>query len=157
MPTKKITPVSIGIFWNPSDREGISLWMQMRDDPEESRFNGLWEFPGGKIEEGESPSQAVVREIVEEVGVNISDEKRIKFFGHYKIEREDSDILLHVFLIYGDQKLLSRGRWIQFQEGEGAAKIKRETLPPNEQIIDDILSWIRRARSVEDGESMVWN
>jgi len=35
-------------------------------------FKGGWEFPGGKIEEGESPEQAIVREINEELDTEIS-------------------------------------------------------------------------------------
>ena len=34
-------------------------------------YKGGWEFPGGKVEPGESPEQAVVREIKEELNTNM--------------------------------------------------------------------------------------
>lgn len=38
-------------------------------------FRGLYEFPGGKIEEGETPEEAIIREIKEELETTIKVEK----------------------------------------------------------------------------------
>lgn len=44
---------------------------------------GLWEFPGGKVEPGEDPAACVVREIREELGVEIALFSQRQSFGVY--------------------------------------------------------------------------
>ena len=48
------------------DRDGRVLIAQR---PEGKSMAGLWEFPGGKIEEGETPEYALMRELREEIGI----------------------------------------------------------------------------------------
>ncbi|WP_345719750.1 (deoxy)nucleoside triphosphate pyrophosphohydrolase [Qipengyuania polymorpha] len=45
-------------------------WLMHRR-PDEKHHGGLWEFPGGKVETGENPPSALVREIREELGIVI--------------------------------------------------------------------------------------
>ncbi|MDB5283825.1 MAG: Radical domain protein [Bacteroidota bacterium] len=66
------------------DKEG-RLLIYLRDDKPGISFPNHWDLFGGIIEEGETPEQALVREIQEELGITIS---RYGKFGEY----ESSDI-----------------------------------------------------------------
>jgi len=52
------------------DVEGRVLIAQR---PEGKSMAGLWEFPGGKVEPGETPEATLVRELNEEIGVSTSE------------------------------------------------------------------------------------
>lgn len=58
--------VAVGLVTDDAGR----VLMQRR--PERVMLGGLWEFPGGKVEAGETPAEACARELREELGIDVA-------------------------------------------------------------------------------------
>jgi 8-oxo-dGTP diphosphatase len=74
--TRKHTEVAVGILI----RADGALLLSTR--PEGKAYAGYWEFPGGKIEAGETVTEALRRELIEELGVTIADAHEWKVTEH---------------------------------------------------------------------------
>ena len=66
--TDSVRPWLIVVAAALVDRDGRVLVQQR---PEGGTMAGLWEFPGGKVEPGETPEAALVRELREELGIDV--------------------------------------------------------------------------------------
>jgi len=77
-PKKKVPhyDISVGIIHDDQDR----IFIQRR--AEDSMLGGLWEFPGGKKETGESIEETCVREVREEIGVEVTINSHFATINH---------------------------------------------------------------------------
>ena len=97
------------------------------------QYKGWWEFPGGKIEEGETPQEALVREIKEELTVEISVGELIKTIEY---DYPDFHLSMDCFLaeiISGEivLKEAEAGRWLTKEE-LGSVK----WLPADKELVE---------------------
>ena len=108
----KITQVAVAVIVNQKQQVCISLRNK------DAHQGGLWEFPGGKIEQGENVEQALVREIKEELNLEIINSRPLIRITH---EYVDKSVCLHVNKILGykgeatgmeDQIV----KWVSFSE-----------------------------------------
>ena len=68
------------------DRDG-RLLVYLRDSKPDIPFPNHWDFFGGHVEDGETPEQALVREVREEIGVEL---KHYEHFRDYTCEKGDA-------------------------------------------------------------------
>ena len=61
--SSKLVHVAVGVIVDDSQNILIAL------RPEDTHQGGLWEFPGGKVEQGETVEKALSRELYEELGL----------------------------------------------------------------------------------------
>lgn len=132
----KLVPVALALFYEKLD-DSLKVWVQVRED--DGPYHGLLEFPGGGIEEGETPLQAAVREVEEEVGITILPEDG-KFMGTYHNQLSNKSILLYVFLFPRTPSLEGKGQWLPLTRPELSACYKGKIPGPNHQIIDDLFN-----------------
>jgi 8-oxo-dGTP diphosphatase len=130
----KLVPVALVVFYEMQE-ESLKVWVQTRID--DGPFHGLLEFPGGGIESGETPLEAAVREVEEEVGIVIQPIDG-KFMGTYQNEHATKSILLYVFLFPRTQALNDKGQWLTITQPELSSSFKGLIPPPNHKIIDDL-------------------
>lgn len=87
--------------------------------PSSTDHGGLWEFPGGKIEEGEAPFAALQREIKEEVDLNILAAERLE---DVSFEYNNKQVTLFVYWVTqfsGEARLCENQldmRWVPQRE-----------------------------------------
>lgn len=73
---RKVTEVAVGVLMRP---DGSFLLAQR---PAGKPYEGYWEFPGGKLEPGESVEAALARELHEELGLDVTRCERWKVLEH---------------------------------------------------------------------------
>lgn len=82
-------------------------------------LSGLWEFPGGKIEEGETPEESLIRELMEEMNIKV---RVNEYVGESIYDYGDGKVIsLKGFtaeIIEGDIKLTDHDeyKWVTLEE-----------------------------------------
>ncbi len=131
----KIYPVSLVVFYRWNINLELEVWTQIRTD--DGPFHGLLEFPGGGIEAGEIPEQAAVREIQEEVGLDLQ-ENDLKLMGIYSNHFKNKNVVLYVFISRSYDLLNSKGVWLKVEKQGKSSPYFGKIPGPNHQIIDDL-------------------
>ncbi len=118
--------VAAGILCDSSGR--VLIAERLGDGP----FHGLWEFPGGKIMPGESPLQALSRELAEELGIEVNAARSFMDLRH---EYDDRIVTIEFFIV--DQW----SRDPEGQEGQALRWVKKaqlgaaKLLPADEAVV----------------------
>ena len=126
--TKKVDVV-VGLMIN-NQSEVLS---QLRKSG--SHYSGYWEFPGGKVEPGETKQQAVIRELAEEIGVDVRALKKLGLIEHQYPDKLVCLSIYQVMHYYGRPYARERGSQIEWIHPERLIQDYR-CLPTCQMIVN---------------------
>jgi 8-oxo-dGTP diphosphatase len=129
-PERPVVQVAIVAVWRVN---GPSVDLITSRRPLDTHLGGYWEFPGGKVEIGEQPADAAVREAAEEVGVDISNPVPLLTVRH---RYDDRDILLHSFTAQVDPSVVPQPRQVMETRWISIDDVDSYRWPPaNDEIL----------------------
>ena len=96
-----------------------------------------WEFPGGKIESGETNEQAIVREIKEELGLEL---KELNFFMTVDHPYPDFQLIMHSYICPSSSREITLTEHVDFKWIDGDELRELDWAAADIPIVDMLLS-----------------
>ena len=121
---KKVIEVVCGVVF---DRQQRLLAAQR---PAGKALAGKWEFPGGKLEKGETPAEALQRELIEELSLQVT---VLDEMYRLTVETPDNNILQLYFL----RAILQEGSQVNPQENQQYCWVKKGQLTSIDWLATD--------------------
>jgi len=125
----QLIDVAIGVIVNHADE----ILLSKRQVGQ--HLGGYWEFPGGKVEPGELPLDALKREVLEEVGLDVVAADPVGIFNYHYHEKS---VRLHVFSIHQFEGL-PEARLGQVLRWVDRASLNQYQLPEANQLFLDLI------------------
>ena len=122
--------VAVGIVFN--NKQQVLVGQRVVKD----QYYKKWEFPGGKLEQNESAEDALIRELKEELSIDVKNFSDLMLVDH---DYPDRQVRLHVFIVdrYSNEIRAAEGQAIRWVELDRLNSL--DFLQGNDVIIDRLL------------------